>query len=135
MQHLYDMGHLLVGAMRVLIHLKGKPPGVEEIAGLTGLSLEQVHFTSNRLRDLGVLEATETPFGATFFIRDHLKLESIDREESSDSLAEKVSIFQQSRKEIPSKVADFKARKERERTEKFAALSAKLKERVKEAGD
>lgn len=135
MQPLYDTGHLIVGAIRVLTHVKGKPPSVEELAALTGLSLEQVHFTTNRLKELGVLEATETPFGATFFIRDHLRLETIERETPTDSLAERVAMFQQSCKEISSKVEEFKARKERERAEKFAALSAKLRERVKDAGN
>jgi len=138
MQHtdLYSNSHLIVAAIRVLEHQKASPPSVENVCATLSCSLEQGNLLCARLNDMGVIEIVTGAFGTRLFVRDHLKLEEIPKDEKTSSLEEAVQRFQNSRKEISSKIESIKAAQAEKQKNLFAELERRLKKKPeKNEGD
>jgi hypothetical protein len=125
---LYNNSHLMVAGIRVLEHQKQRPPTLDEVCALLSMSLERGNFISRKLAEVDVLEVIEGSYGIRLLIRDHLKLEEIPKiEAADDSLGQAVRQFQDSRKEMESKIAAIKAEQEEKKKNLFSALDKKLK--------
>lgn len=128
-RNLYDDGHLLVAAVRVLTHREGRPPSVEEAAALVGLSPEVVHHLVRRLEAGGIARAVETPFEARIVIEDHTLLEQLPRDETGPSVASEFESFrerQQQKQEELEKLFEPGALKKK-RQEKSSSLEKQFK--------
>ena len=118
----------MVAGIRVLEHQKQRPPTLDEVCALLSMSLERGNFISRKLAEVDVLEVIEGSYGIRLLIRDHLKLEEIPKiEAADDSLGQAVRQFQDSRKEMESKIAAIKAEQEEKKKNLFSALDKKLK--------
>ena len=126
---LYDQGHLVVAAIRVLEHQKGVPPSVDDINRCLSLSAEQSSRICNRLQEAGVIEVVKGAYGTRAFVRDYLRLEDLPKSEESAKLADEVKKFQESRKGMEEKIAAFKAQQEEKKKSMFAELDKKLKKK------
>lgn len=126
----YSLSHLIVSAVRVLSHTGVEAPSVEDVCGLLTLSLEQGHMLCKKLQDLGIIEMVEGPFGLRLFVRDHLKIEEIPRDETGNSLRDEVEKFQSSRKDFKDRIEKFQSRKEMEQKELFAKIQEKFKKNL-----
>ncbi len=126
---LYDQGHLVVAAIRVLTHQKGLPPSVEDISRCLCLSTEQGGRILHRLQEEGIIEVVEGGYGTRVFVREHLRVEDLPRTGESTGLADEVKKFQESRKGMDEKIAAFKAQQEEKKKSMFAELDKKLKKK------
>ena len=126
---LYDQGHLVVAAIRVLEHQKGVPPSVDDISRCLSLSAEQSSRICSRLQEADVIEVVKGAYGTRAFVRDYLRLEDLPKSEESAKLADEVKKFQESRKGMDEKIAEFKAQQEEKKKSMFAELDKKLKKK------
>ena len=126
---LYDQGHLVVAAIRVLEHQKGIPPSVDDISRCLSLSAEQSSRICSRLQEADVIEVVKGAYGTRAFVRDYLRLEDLPKSEESAKLADEVKKFQESRKGMDEKIAAFKAQQEEKKKSMFAELDKKLKKK------
>ncbi len=126
---LYDQGHLVVAAIRVLEHQKGIPPSVDDISRCLCLSAEQSSRICSRLQEADVIEVVKGAYGTRAFVRDYLRLEDLPKSEESAKLADEVKKFQESRKGMDEKIAEFKAQQEEKKKSMFAELDKKLKKK------
>ena len=125
----YSQSHLFVSAVRVLSHTRVEAPSVKAVCELLTFSLEQGHLIAKKLHDLSIIEMVEGPFGTRLFIRDHLKIEEIPRDDAGTSLRDEVEKFQTSRKDFKDQIEKFQARKEQEQKELFARIEEKFKKK------
>ena len=128
---LYEQGHLVVAAIRVLEHRKKVPPSVEDICQCLSLSSEQGHRLCSRLQEQEVVEVVEGAYGTKVFLRDHRLLEELPKTEESAGMADEVKKFQASRKGMDDRIAAFKAQQEEKKKSLFADLEKKLKKEPK----
>lgn len=134
----YDQGHLVVAAVRILEHRNEKPPTMEEIGELVGISHEVIGVVARALQGRGIVKILATPFDTRVEIADYLKLEELPREQMSAAMKSEVDAFlarsRSKKKEIESL---FKSGVlEKEKKEKFAGLDQQLKDfQSKKTGD
>lgn len=124
---LYNEGHLLVAAVRVLEHQSHRPPTVDEVCQMLSMSLEQGHLLCRKLEELKIVEIVEGSYGVRLFIRDHIRLEEIPKSASDDKLGDAIRQFQNSRKTIQTRVASIQADQADKKKSLFSELEKKLK--------
>jgi hypothetical protein len=127
---LYQQGHLLVAAIRILEHGQKKQPSLTDICTCLSLSEESGHLICRKLLGLGVVEAVEKPDGIRLFIRDHLKLEEIPRTQETDRFHEEIEKFKASQKGLANKIEALKASNSEKKKSLFADLEDKLKKQL-----
>lgn len=126
----YAQSHLIVSAIRVLSHTRVEAPSVREVCELLTFSLEQGHLLCKKLHELAIIEMVEGPFGIRLFVKDHLKIEDIPRDDHGTSIKEELEKFQSSRKDFKDQIEKFQSRKEQEQKELFAKIQEKLKKNL-----
>jgi len=133
MQHpdLYSNAHLVVAAIRIFTHKNSKHPSLNEICKTLSFSLEQGNLICKKLTDLGVIDVVEGAFENQLFIKDHLKIEEIQRDKKEDRLEEALKKFKDSKKDFSKKIESFQAKQ----AEKQKALFAELEEKLKKGSD
>jgi DNA-binding Lrp family transcriptional regulator len=89
----YEEGHLLVAAVRVLMHREGRSPTPDEAAALLGLSPEKVHILVHELRKRGVLKALEGPFDLRLDVGDVAPLEELPKGQTGPAIASELEQF------------------------------------------
>ena len=94
----YEDGHLIVGAVRVLLHRATKPPTPEDIAALLDLPVEFARNLVMALGNEGILRVVENPFEMRAEIADYLKLEELPRASTAPSIQTELSDFMERRK-------------------------------------
>jgi len=122
----YSTAHLVVAAVRVLTHQKNIPPSIESVCSLLSISGEKGHHIVRRLAEMGALEIVSGAYGTKLFVRDHLMIEEISRDETDSKLDEEVKKFKDGQKNISKKVESFKAEQEEKKRKLFADLEKKL---------
>jgi hypothetical protein len=128
MASLYQNGHLVVAAIRVLTHRRNGPPSVDAVTELLNFSPEQANLLCSKLHELGIVECLEGGFGTRLFVRDHVKLEDLPDEAQTPAFAEAIKKFQEEKKSLTRKVDAIKA----EQAEKKKALHAELEKQLRE---
>jgi hypothetical protein len=128
MASLYQNGHLVVAAIRVLTHRHNGPPSVDAVTELLSFSSEQAHYMCSKLHELGIIECLEGGFGTRLFVRDHAKIEDLPDEAQTPAFAEAIKKFQEEKMTLTRKVDAIKA----EQAEKKKALHAELEKQLRE---
>ncbi len=89
----YRQGHLVVAAVRVLAHRHERPPTIEEIAELTGVSDEIIGLLVRSLAGLNIVRTITSPFETRVEITDHIGLEELPADEEASAFAGEVDAF------------------------------------------
>ena len=125
----YTQGHLVVAAVRVLEHLNEKPPTMEEIGELLGLSHEVIGAFTRALQSHEIVKILETPFDTRVEIARFEKLEDLPRDHAGAAMKSEVDAFlerSRSKKEDADEL--FKSGEfEKKQKEKFSDLDEQLK--------
>ena len=126
----YSQAHLLVAAIRVYEHLNSRPPALEDLSRTINLSIEQINIICRKLEDLTIIEAVEGSYGVRLFVRNHLKIEDIPRNEPESKLEEELKKFQNNQKAISQKIESLKAQQKQKKKDLFAEMEKKLKKEL-----
>ena len=128
MASLYQNGHLVVAAIRVLTHRHDGPPSLEAVTEALKFSSEQASLICSKLHELGIIELLEGGFGTRLFVRDYAKLEDLPDEAQTPAFAEAIRKFQEEKMSLTRKVDAIKA----EQAEKKKALHAEIEKQLRE---
>lgn len=127
----YTEAHLFVAAIRILQHLNGSPPKVEDVSAMLRISVESGHTICRNLKKLGIIETYEDPFAVKLSVASHLEIEKLPRQAAQENiLAKELEKFQAGKKNLDQKVADLQAEMARKKKEMFADLEAKFKKEM-----
>jgi len=126
----YFNGHLIVAATRVLEHRGGRPPTMEEIGTLLGISHEVVGAVARALESHGIVKIHTTPFDTRIEVDDHTALEELPRDGSGGAMKEEIDAFRQRTREKQEKMDTLfdGGEYQKKKAEKHAGLDAQLKE-------
>lgn len=86
-------GHLIVAAIRVLGHLRNRPPTEEEIAGLLGLSREVTLHILRGLDARGIVRPLKNPFDVRYDLADHQLLEELPPRSEGPDIGKEIEDF------------------------------------------
>jgi DNA-binding Lrp family transcriptional regulator len=124
----YTEAHLFVAAIRILQHLNGSPPRIEDVSTMLGISVESAHTICRNLKKLGIVETFEDPFSVKLAVANHLEIEKIPRKAAQENtLAKELEKFQAGKKDLDQKIADIQAEMAKKKKEMFAGLDAMFK--------
>jgi hypothetical protein len=123
----YQVGHLFVAAIRVLEHIHGAPPALDQVTAMLNFSPEQTGWIARRLQEAGIVRIVESAFGDRWGIEDHLKLEELPRTSESSQMDQALKQFKADRDKIAQKVESFKEQQAKKQKELFLELEKKLK--------
>ena len=126
----YHQGHLIVAATRVLEHRLDKPPTMEEIGELLGISHEVIGAVARALETRGIVNIHMTPFDTRVEVADHAGLEELPRDASDGAMQEELEAFRQRTREKQEKMDALLGDREfeKKKAEKHAGLDAELKQ-------
>ena len=129
-KNLYTTAHLFVSAIRVWEHQNDTPPALEEISHMLSMSIERSNYICNKLKEMGIVDSVKGSFGNRLFVRDHLRIEEIPREDDESRLEEELKKFQESQKGISQKIENIKAQQAQKKKDLFAEMEKKLKQEL-----
>lgn len=113
----YSEAHLVVAAIRILEHQNSAPPSIDEVCRTISLSLEQGNFVCRKLNEMNIIDVVEGAFGTKLFIKNHLLLEEIPREQQKIILKKNSKNSRNLKKIIHKKLSSSSPnRKKREKT-------------------
>lgn len=124
---LYKKAHLVVAAIRLLEHQNSASPSIEMVCQMLSFSIEKGNLVIRNLKELGILDVTEGAFGVRLFIKNHLAIENIQRDENEDKLADELEKFQNAQKQRFKKIESIKAQQAAKKKDLFAEIEQKLK--------
>ena len=124
---LYAHAHLIVSAIRVLSHQNAMPPSIDEVSQALSFSLVQGNLICNKLKRMGIVDVVEGAFGTGLFIKNHIKIEEIQRGKQEDKLEAALKKFQDSKKGLTKKIASIQAKQAKKQKDLFAEIEKKLK--------
>ena len=127
---LYDDAHLFVAAVRLLSHQAQTPPDLAQVCEALALSQERGGFVCRRLTEIGAIESIRGAYGDRLFVRDHLKLETLPREDQPDRLQDELDRFQEAQKGLTSKVENIRAEQARKKKDLFSEMEKKLRREI-----
>ena len=127
---LYDSAHLFIAAVRVLTHKEQSPPDIDQVCDMLGVSKERGGFICRRLEEIGALEAVPGAYGLRLFVRDHLKLEDIPKEEAPDRLEDELSRFKAEQQKTASRIATLQADQKKKKKNLFEEMEKKLRAEI-----
>lgn len=125
----YSQTHLVVSAIRIYSDQNSKAPSVESICKTLSMSTEQGHLICKRLDEMEIIEMVKGPYGTRLFIKDHLKIEEIPKDDPGTSIKDELEKFQNTQKDFKQKIEDFKTRKSEEQKNLFAQIEERLKKK------
>ena len=129
-KNLYTTAHLFVSAIRVWEYQNDTPPALEEISHMLAMSIERTNYICRKLKEMGIIDSVEGSFGNRLFIRDHLKIEEIPREDDESKLEEELKKFKESQKGLSQKIETFQAKQAQKKKDLFAEMEKKLKQEL-----
>ncbi len=124
---LYSDAHLVAAAIRILEHRNSAPASVDDVCQTLSFSIEQGHFVCRKLKEMGIIDVVEGAFGTRLFIKNHLKIEEIPKDEKDSSLTEALKKFQNAKKDFSKKIESFQAQQTKKQQDLFAELEKKMK--------
>lgn len=127
----YEQGHLFVAALRVFLHKNRRPPSVQDISQMLDISTEMGHYLCNRLARLEVLEVVEGAFEERIYLKDHLRLEELPKEEKVSNFEEEVQRLKEEREKRRLEIEKLQAAQGGKKKELFSDLERQLKEGLK----
>ena len=129
-KNLYTTAHLFVSAIRVWEYQNNTPPALEQISHMLAMSIERTNYICRKLKEMGIVDSVEGSFGNRLFIRDHLKIEEIPREDDESKLQEELKKFQESQKGLSQKIENIQAQQAQKKKNLFAEMEKKLKKEL-----
>ena len=120
-----------MAAIRVFTHQHSRQPSIDEICRILSFSSEQGNLICKKLKDAGIVDVVEGAFENHLFIKDHLKIEEIQRDKKEDKLEDALKKFKDSRKDFSKKIESFQVKQ----AQKQKALFAELEEKLKKGSD
>ena len=126
-KNLYTTAHLFVSAIRVWEYQNDTPPSLAEISHMLAMSIERTNYVCRKLKEMGIVDSVEGSFGNRLFIRDHLKIEEIPREDDGSKLEEELKKFKESQKGLSQKIETIQAKQAQKKKDLFAEMEKKLK--------
>ena len=126
-KNLYTTAHLFVSAIRVWEYQNDTSPALEEISHMLAMSIERTNYVCRKLKEMGIVDSVEGSFGNRLFIRDHLKIEEIPREDDESKLEEELKKFKESQKGLSQKIETIQAKQAQKKKHLFAEMEKKLK--------
>jgi DNA-binding IscR family transcriptional regulator len=129
-RNLYKTAHLFVSAIRVWEYQNDTLPALEEISQMLAMSIERTSYICRKLKEVGIVDSIEGSFGNRLFIRDHLKIEEIPREDDESKLEEELKKFQESQKGLSQKIETIQAKQAQKKKDLFAEMEKKLKQEL-----
>jgi len=129
-ENLYSSAHLFVSAIRIFEHQNNTPASVEDISRILKFSVERSHYFVRKLKELGIIDEIEGSYGIRLFIRDHLKIEDIPREDDGGKLEAELKKFKESQKELSHKIETIQAKQAEKKKNLFAEMEKKLKQEL-----
>ena len=126
-KNLYTTAHLFVSAIRVWEYQNDTSPALEEISHMLAMSIERTNYVCRKLKEMGIVDSVEGSFGNRLFVRDHLKIEEIPREDDESKLEEDLKKFKESQKGLSQKIETIKAKQAQKKKDLFAEMEKKLK--------
>ena len=133
-KNLYTTAHLFVSAIRVWEYQNDTPATLEEISHMLAMSIEHSNYICNKLKEMGIVDSVEGSFGNRLFVRDHLKIEDIPREDDESKLEEELKKFQESQKGLSKKIETIQAKQAQKKKDLFAEMEKKLKQELDKKG-
>jgi hypothetical protein len=127
---LYESAHLFVAAVRVLNHQDQSPPDLDQVCSMLRLSKERGGFICRRLEEIGALEAVPGAYGERLFVREHLRIEDIPKEEEPDRLKDELSKFQAAQKNVASRIASMQADQKKKKKSLYEEMEKKLRAEI-----
>lgn len=89
----YEKGHLVVAAVRVLLHRSGRSPREEEIAEMLDWPADLVRSLVRGLTARGIVRVLTNPFETRVELGDHLALEELPRESEGAKIETELEEF------------------------------------------
>lgn len=133
--NLYQKGHILLAAIRVLEFQNEYPPSVDDLAGfLQGVSREDLEYVIRKLRDEGVISAALSAGASRVFIEDHLKLEKLLTKEDAPSMQDEVARFKAQQSQQSDKIKKMQEEQKSRKNNLYAEMEKKLKEELAKKG-
>jgi DNA-binding Lrp family transcriptional regulator len=129
-QNLYSSAHLFVSAIRIFEHQNNTPATVEDISRMLKISIERSHYLGRKLKEMGIIDEVEGSYGIRLFIRDHVKIEDIPREDDGGKLEAELKKFKESQKELSHKIETIQAKQAEKKKNLFAEMDKKLKQEL-----
>jgi len=129
-KNLYALAHLFVSAIRILEHQNNTPPTLEDISHILKISIERGHYLGRKLKEMGIIDEVEGSYGIRLFVKDHLKIEDIPREDDGGKLEAELKKFKASQKELSQKIETIKAQQAEKKKNLFAEMEKKLKQEL-----
>ena len=129
-QNLYSSAHLFVSAVRVLEHQNNTPATLEDISRILKISIERSHYLGRKLKEMGIIDEIQVSYGTRLFIKDHLKIENIPREDDGGKLEAELRKFKESQKELSHKIETIQAKQAEKKKNLFAEMEKKLKKEL-----
>lgn len=127
---LYESAHLFVAAVRVLTHKEQSPPDIDQVCDLLGVSKERGGLVCRRLEEIGAVEAVPGAYGLRLFVRDHLKLEALPREDAPDRLKNELNKFKAEQQKTASRIATLQADQKKKKQNLFEEMEKKLRAEI-----
>ena len=129
-QNLYSSAHLFVAAMRIFEHQNNAPATMEDISHILNISIERSHYLGRKLKEMGIIDEIEVSYGIRLFVKDHLKIEDIPREDDGGKLEAELKKFKESQKELSHKIETIQAKQAEKKKNLFAEMEKKLKQEL-----
>ena len=127
---LYESAHLFIAAVRVLAHKEQSPPDIDQVCDMLGVSKEQGGLICRRLEEIGALEAVPGAYGLRLFVRDHLKLEDLPKEDAPDRLKNELNKFKAEQQKTASRIATLQADQKKKKKNLFDEMEKKLRAEI-----
>ena len=131
MKKWYDTAHLFVAAIRVWEHQHDAQPSIADICSFLSISPEQGHLIANKLSEVGVVGYIEGAFESKVFIKDHLKIEDIPKDDCGTRLEDEIMQFENSKKHFMEKIESYQSERAQKKKDLFAEMEKKLKKELK----
>lgn len=123
----YTEAHLVAAAIRVLEHQTGAPPSLEAVCETLSFSPERGRLLARKLSDAGIVEITETAYGNRAFIKDHLAIESLPRQQAEETLQSEIERFRRDRQGFARKIETLASKNEQRKKDLFAEIEKGIK--------
>lgn len=127
----YEQGHLFVAAIRLFLHKHARPPSVREVSEMLEVSPEMGHYLCNRLERLQVLEVVKGAFEERIYLKDHLRLEELPRQEKASNLEVELQRLKEDKERKQQEIERLQASQGDKKKELFTDLERQLKEGLK----
>jgi len=79
---------------------------------------------------MGIIDEVQVSYGTRLFIKDHLKIEAIPREDDGGKLEAELRKFKESQKELSHKIETIQAKQAEKKKNLFAEMEKKLKKEL-----